>query len=281
MFIAPSLILFLIFYGIPLGMVFSTSFFNWRLNLPTMSFAGFGNYKQLLSDSSYKVAFKNTIIWILIQSTIHVSLGTVIAIILSKRPLGWKFVRTSYMIPNIISSAAFAMIFLNLFNTDYGAVNNFIRLLGFKDFDLNWYFDPQSAFFTVTLSWVIYAPVVMLLILAEISSIDESVYEAAKVDGATGFQTDIYITVPLLRNAIGSSVIVAGTSMLKEFEHIYLTTKGGPGTTTLNLPLYLYNTAMKVNNYGYANSVGVTIIIIGIFFVMFSNKLFKIGHSDL
>jgi raffinose/stachyose/melibiose transport system permease protein len=128
---------------------------------------------------------------------------------------------------------------------------------------------------------VIYAPVIMLLILAEISSIDQSILEAAKVDGASSFQTDIYIVLPLLRNAIGSSVVVAGTSMLKEFEHIYLTTKGGPGTTTLNLPLYLYNTAMKVNNYSYANAVGVTIIIIGVIFVISINRLFRVGHSDI
>ncbi|AUS96496.1 ABC transporter permease [Clostridium thermosuccinogenes] len=281
MFLAPSLVLFFMFYGIPLGMVFSTSFFNWKLSTPKMSFAGFSNYMQLLSDSSYRTAFRNTLIWIAIQSTVHVSIGTLVALTLAKHPKGWKFVRTSYMIPNIISSAAFAMIFLNIFNAEYGVVNNFIRLLGFEDFNLNWYFDSRSAFFTVTLSWVIYAPVIMLLILAEISSIDQSILEAAKVDGASSFQTDIYIVLPLLRNAIGSSVVVAGTSMLKEFEHIYLTTKGGPGTTTLNLPLYLYNTAMKVNNYSYANAVGVTIIIIGVIFVISINRLFRVGHSDI
>lgn len=246
-----------------------------------MKFIGIDNYIALLSDQAFLIAFKNTIIWVALQGSFHVALGVLVALVLSHKPLGWKFVRTSYMIPIIISSAARAMLLLYVFNPQMGMINSFLKMIGFEDFSLNWYFDPSTSFWTVTSGWLFFSALITIIVMAEIATIPQSLYEAAKIDGATRFQTDLFVVLPLLRNVIGISVILATTSMLKEFELIFLTTNGGPNDSNLNLPLYLYKEAMMLNNYGYANAIGTLLIFLGLFIILVATRIFKFGHSDV
>ena len=197
-----------------------------------------------------------------------------------KKKKGWKVLRTIYMIPNVVSAAALAVIFLNVFNAQYGIINSFVKTVTGKPFMKNWFFDQNSAFITVTWSWLLYTGMIIILVLAGVLSIPEDVVEAAKIDGATDMQINMKIRLPLIRTIIGTCEILAATSMLREFELIYLTTNGGPGDTTLNLPLYLYKTSMTDNNYGYANMMGVILIIAGVIVVSAINRLFKMNEAD-
>lgn len=154
---------------------------------------------------------------------------------LYKKPRGWKFVRTAYMIPNIISNAAMGMIFLNIFNPQYGVVNSILKAVGLESLTHNWLMDTTTAFPSVTMTWLLFAGYTTTLVLAEALTIDDSVLEAARVDGATSFQTDMFVVLPLLRKIIGTTMVMAATYMLQMFDLIYITTKGGPGSTTMNL----------------------------------------------
>ena len=244
-------------------------------------FIGLDNYiNAFRNDARMLTALKNTGIWVVLQSVVHVMLGTVIAFMLSKRKKGWKVLRTIYMIPNVVSAAALAVIFLNVFNAQYGIINSFVKTVTGKPFMKNWFFDQNSAFITVTWSWLLYTGMIIILVLAGVLSIPEDVVEAAKIDGATDMQINMKIRLPLIRTIIGTCEILAATSMLREFELIYLTTNGGPGDTTLNLPLYLYKTSMTDNNYGYANMMGVILIIAGVIVVSAINRLFKMNEAD-
>ena len=279
-FLLPCILLFSLIYLIPMGIVFVTSFFEWKSG-GVFHFVGLHNYiDAFVNDTRMHQALKNTGIWALLQSIIHVGIGTVTALILSRKIKGWKILRTIFMIPNVISAAALGVIFLNVFNPKYGLINSIISTLTGNEFSKNWYFDQNSAFLTVTWSWLLYAGLVMILVLAGIVSVPDEVMEAARIDGASGSQIDFKIRLPLVRTILGTCVIIAATSMLREFELIYLTTNGGPGDTTLNLPLYLYKTSLTDNNYGYANMMGVLLIILGIFAVFSINKLFRMNESD-
>ncbi|MFJ7724557.1 carbohydrate ABC transporter permease [Neobacillus sp. NPDC097160] len=279
-FLTPAVIIFLLVFGYPVINVIFTSFFDYKINQP-MKFIGFDNYIRLFSDQAFLVALKNTIIWVVLQGSFHVALGVLIALVLSHKPFGWKFVRTSYMIPIIISSAARAMLLLYVFNPQMGMINSILKMIGFDDFSLNWYFDPLTSFWTVTSGWLFFSALITIIVMAEIATIPQSLYEAAKIDGATKFQTDLFVVLPLLRNVIGISVILATTSMLKEFELIFLTTNGGPNDSNLNLPLYLYKEAMMLNNYGYANAIGTLLIFLGLFIILVTTRIFKFGQSEV
>lgn len=279
-FLLPCLALFALIYLIPLIMVVVSSFFEWKAG-GVFNFVGIQNYIQAFtSDDRMLIALRNTGIWVLLQSTVHVTIGTVIAFMLSKKLRGWKVLRTIYMIPNVVSAAALGVIFLNVFNPKYGLINSFVSQVTDTAFQKNWFFEENSAFITVTWSWLLYTGMIIIVVLAGILAIPEDVIEAARIDGATEMQINLKIRLPLIRTVLGTSVILAATSMLREFELIYLTTNGGPGDLTLNLPLYLYKTSMTDNNYGYANMMGVVLIIAGIVAVQAINKLFRMNESD-
>ena len=250
LFLAPACILFILIFAIPLVMVFVTSLFDYRLLPRTFTFVGFSNFVQLFTeDNRFWPIFGNTVKWLFI------------------------------MIPNIISQSAIAMIFLNLYNAQYGAVNSFLKLVGLESLQHNWLFETATAFPSVTLTWFLFAGYTTTLVLAQLLSTDESLIEAAEIDGATSFQIDRLVMFPVVKKMIGTTVIMAATYMLQLFSMLYITTGGGPGTVTTNLPLYLYTT-MKANNYGYANTIGVVIILLGFITMTLIRKIFGMNKED-
>lgn len=278
-FLLPASCLFLLIYLAPLVLVAVTSFFNWRIGKP-LSFAGLDNYVKAFGDKNVRAAMCHTFLWVLLQATVHVLLGTLLAFILAKKFRGWKVFRTICMLPNVISTAALAMILLNVFKTDSGLLNGIIRLITGHAFEWNWYFNSKTALPSVTLGWLLYPGMITILMLAAITAIPDELLEAARIDGATPLQINLRVVLPLVRGTLGTSVIIAATSMLKEFELIYLTTNGGPGNATLNLPLYIYKVAFTENNYGYSNAMSVLLIALGVVIVYVINRLFRMEESD-
>ena len=280
LFLLPTVTLFVLIYAVPLVTVFVTSLTNYRLINRNTEFIGFENYIRLFQDSAFLQATANTFVWIILQCTLHVGLGLLVALLLYKRPWGWKFIRTVYMIPNIISNAAIAIIFLNVFNPTFGVINSALRIIGLESLTRNWLMDVNTAFPSVTATWFIFAGYTTTIILAHAISIDSGFIEAAKVDGASNFQIDMLIMLPLLKKIIGTTAIMAAAYMLQMFDLIYITTTGGPGRITTNLPLLLYSIYKRENNYAYANTVGVIIILIGILAITLINKLFRINKNE-
>jgi len=269
-----------VFLLAPVFIVFGTSFFEWKGFSGNLTFIGLDNYIAAVKDPEFIVSFKNTVIWIFLQSTVHVLIGVSFAIIISRKFKGWKVYRAAFMIPNMISASALGFIFLMIFNGQIGLINSVLQALHLEQFAHNWFFEPQTAFWSVTATWLFFAGLIMLLVLTEISTIPSSLYEAADLDGASQWQKDLFITLPQLRNVIGTCLILAATSKLKEFELIYLTTKGGPGTETMNLPLYLYNTSITQNNFGYSNMIGTVLIAMGLILIYIITKAFRIGSDE-
>ena len=126
--------------------------------------------------------------------------------------------------------------------------------------------------------WKMFAAGIVLLIA--MTGIDQEIYEAARVDGATSFQTDMFVVLPLLRKIIGTTMVMAATYMLQMFDLIYITTKGGPGSATMNLPLMLYSVYKNENNYGYSNAIGVCIVIAGVVCMTLINKAMRVNEED-
>lgn len=276
-FLLPAIVLFLLIYLLPLLLVVCTSFFNWKIGSPIF-FSGLENYLKAVQDKNVHAAVGHTLIWVLLQSTVHVFLGTLLAFILAKQFRGWKVFRTVCMLPNVISTAALAMILLNVFKTDSGLLNGIISLITGNKFEWNWYFNSKTAIPSVTLGWLLYPGLITILMLAAINSIPMDLLDAAKIDGASASQINLMIILPMVRNSLGTCVIIAATSMLKEFELIYLTTGGGPGNMTLNLPLYIYKVAFKENNY--SNTLSTMLILFGIIIVFAINRMFRMDESD-
>ncbi len=275
LFTIPCMILFALVYAAPIITVFYTSLCDYTaFNSP--AFQGIKNFITIFSDSDFICSIRNTLLWVVLQSTIHVGVGLAMALVLRRKPKGWKFARTAYMIPNIIPTAATGVMFTLLLNPMFGIVKPIMDFLGI-DYAMvpNLFGNSRYAFWTVTATWILYSGFNTIIFLAEMGAVSKEIYEAAAIDGATPWQADRYITLPLMRNVCGTCVTLASVAMVSQFDIIYMTTKGGPGTSTLNLPIYLYKAATLENNYGKANAVGVVQIIIGITLVIVIKGLFR------
>lgn len=277
LFLLPTIIIFCMFYMLPIGQVFITSFTKWDgFNDPV--FNGLTNYINMVNSSGFTIALKNLIWWCVIALVLHVGFGTLVAFVLFQKRLGWKLTRAVFMIPNVISAAAWAMIYRFFFNNDFGILNSLIRFFH-PNFSVQWFYESPWAFWAVTITWLFYAVIVSLVVLGDLQNIPKEVVESAKIDGATGWQLIRYVQLPLCRTAIGTSVIASLTSRVSMYEQIALTTAGGPGYDTMSLPILLVN-AVTDYRYGYANAVGVIMFVLGLIILASVNKMFRMNESN-
>jgi raffinose/stachyose/melibiose transport system permease protein len=271
--------LFAFIYAAPIVTVAVTSFTRYTA-FEAPRFAGLANYKTLFGERDFLISIKNTLVWVSLQTTAHIAIGLVMALALHRKPKGWKFVRTVYLIPNIVPTAATGILFMLLLNPSFGIVKGLYGLLGLSGPVPNLFGNSRYAFNTVTATWLFYSAFNTVIFLAELAAVDGAIYEAAAIDGASPAQVDRYINLPMLKNVIGTCVVLASVAMVSQFDIIYMTTRGGPGTATLNLPIYLYKTMNLENNYGKANAVGVVQIVIGVSLVFIIQRLFGRGGKQ-
>jgi raffinose/stachyose/melibiose transport system permease protein len=184
------------------------------------------------------------------------------------------------MLPNIISRSALALMFLFIYKPDVGVLNTLLQGLGLGHLARNWLVDPKTALMSVTNIWLWYAAVITLMVFSELSAIPAEIEESARMDGATALQVDWYIYLPLLRRAIGTGAIVAVTAVFKEFESIYMTTNGGPGNSTMTISVMMVNKIVQSSQYGYANTLGIMLLVFGIAAMLLCNKLFGMNRAD-
>lgn len=276
LFLLPSLIVFVMFYAEPIIVLLRTSLTKWDgFNDP--EFIGMKNYTRLIENSTAAISLKNLLYWSALAATVHVGYGLIVALIWYHKPRGWKLSRAVFMIPNVISPAAFALIFRFLFNDSMGAVNVILRKI-LPNFAVQWFFVSPYAFWAVTFIWLFYAVVVSLVIYNDLMAIPTSLIEAARIDGASGWQVIRRIYLPLCHNSIGTAVICSITSRIAMYEAIALTTSGGPGSDTMSLTVLMMR-AITDYNYGFANAIGVVTFIFGMLVLLVVNKLFRMGET--
>lgn len=277
-FIAPTVFVFLALYLWPLLLALFSSFTQWN-GFTTMKFIGFGNYVELFHDPNFQQATLNTLYSALWGTFVHVPVGVILALVLSRKPRGWRFVRSAYMLPNIISGAGLALLFIFIYKPDSGVIASILKAFGLPG-NHNWLLAPDTAFMAVTNMWLWYAAVITLITLAELLSVSPEIFESAYIDGANSFQIDWYINLPLIKRIIGTGIIITVTSVFKTFDIIYMTTQGGPGNKTLNLAVMMVNNVTKQTKYGYSNAIGVILLLMGAVVMLINMTLFRMSKED-
>lgn len=276
-FLLPVSLLFFFFFFIYPFFFFTvfTSFTSWR-GIGSMKFNGVKNYAKLIADPTFQKALGNNIVWALSQGLIQVPLACLVAMILVRKPFGWRGLRTIYYLPNVISTVALAMVWVAIYNVD-GPLNAILAgLFGMEKH--NWLGNPDTALFAVIFQTVIYIGYFMIVLLASAMNIPRSLYEAAEIDGASTFAQEINITLPMLRGTLITTMTLAMAYGMRHFEAtFFLMTGGGPAyaTTTMGIDLYLKMDALR---YSEASTSGVFLIIMGTLVITLLRKLF--GSSD-
>jgi ABC-type sugar transport system permease subunit len=272
----PGVVLFTVFFLLPLGVVVVTSLSDW--GPIDFSYVGLENFRLLLSDAAFWTALKNTALFAGAAVLIQLPVGVALAVILSQRIRAWKLLRTVYFLPNVVSGAALGLVYLTFYNPRYGLLNQALGTIGFQT-SRDWLFDLDTALPAVAATWVFTAGLVMILVMAEIAAIPPDVYDAARVDGASRWQSTRHVTLPLLRNIIGVCAILVLLATLAYFDGVYVMTGGGPANHTLTLSLYAFQ-QYSDSNWGYANAVGVLLILFGLIVIVAVRRAFRIGERD-
>ncbi len=275
--LAPAIVLILTFSIYPAFKALMTSFQTGAGQ--NMSFAGLANYTRILKDKVFIQSLKNCIVYLIIQVPIMLVLALVLASALNDRALKCRgLFRTAIFLPCATSLVSYAIIFRSLFATD-GFINSILLKIGVLDEAFNFLSNATAAKAIIILAlvwrWTGYN---MVFYLAGLQNIDYSVYEAAKIDGATPFQTFTRITVPLLKPTILMTAIMSTNGTLQLFDESVNLTFGGPGTSTMTMSHYIYNQAfMGVPNFGYTSAMAFVILIMVAVLAIIQ---LKVGEKD-
>lgn len=261
-FLTPAVILITVMSFIPMIQAVILSF--QKSNGVVSSWVGFDNYTRMFSDGVFMQAMLNTFLYLIIQVPIMLILALILASMLNNKQLRFKGVfRTAIFLPCATSLVSYALIFNALFQQD-GFVNNTLISMGIFTEPMNFFNNPASARAIIIIAliwrWTGYN---MVFYLAGLQNIDYSIYEAAKIDGASAIQSFKKITVPLLRPMILLTAIMSTNGTLQLFDESMNLTAGGPANQTITMSHYIYNTSfLKSPKLGYAAAMSICILIL-------------------
>ncbi|WP_109714581.1 carbohydrate ABC transporter permease [Faecalicatena contorta] len=228
-FIVPAMVIFTVFFLLPMVISFFFSMTVWDFN--SFTFCGFDNFKTFFSDTSLSSSIKNTLIYAILTCGLKVILAFFLAVFLTSKIKTKNFLRSVVFFPNLISTIAVGITFCALMHPSKGLINQVITMLSGTGMD--WLGNTKTALYAVILTDVWKGVgVATVIFIAGMQSIDKTYYEAASIDGATGWEQLKAITVPLSRPAMNSVIILAFISGMRTFDLIWAMTGGGPGYVT-------------------------------------------------
>lgn len=223
----------------------------------------FANFARLVSDQFFLSALAHTFVYAAIALTVEFLIGLGLALILNQKMRGRAGFRTMLLLPMMLPPVVVGVIWRLMLNSNFGAVNGTLQKFGVNTEALTWTASPKLAMAAVIIAdvWQ-WTPFMFLILLAGLQAIPQEPYEAAVIDGSNAWQTFRHVTLPLLKPAILIALLLRTMDLLRVFDHIFILTEGGPGLATETLSLYIYRTAFRFSNFGYAAAMSFVLLLI-------------------
>lgn len=259
--ILPAFILMGIFQIYPVFSGFAMSLTQWD-GFSEKIFTGFENYITAFQDDNFRTAILNTLVYTVGTVPTTVIIALILAALMNTNVRGITAFRTIYYLPTITSGVAIAMVWKWLFNTDYGLINTTLYQMGVKTM-IPWLGSSDYAMISVIIMsvWKSIGNNV-IIILAGLQSVSNSLYEAVSIDGANAFQRFRYITVPMVSPTLFLVIIMTTIGSFQVFDVVMTLTKGGPGNSTMVAVYYIYRTAFENFKMGYASAMAFILFVI-------------------
>lgn len=277
-FAAGALVIYTVLFVVPSIIGIGYSFTDWSSYSQELHFAGLENFRTIFSaDENYIKIITNTLSFTLVTTVMKNVLGLALAVLLTKSIRGLNFHRGVMFMPSVLSTLILGMIFSAILNPAHGLLNEFFRAVGLDALALPWLTSPKYAFGMV-MGVDIWRGVgyIMTILIAGIMSISTEYYEAASIDGASGWQKFRYITLPLLLPTLATTTVLNVIYGLKVFDMIYALTNGGPGKATTEV---LYTAVFKrfgTGQYAIGTALSsvmfVFMFVIGLFMIQVMTK---------
>lgn len=267
--VTGMIIFYVIFLLVPIGIAFAGSFHEWNPLSGIYRFTGIENYVNVFTSALFGKAMLNTLIFSVVVIFFRVGLGLAIAVAIYSTLVKHKsFFRAVYYMPVVTPMVAVAFVWKFLYNPQIGSINQILGL------DINWLMNPKTALIAIMVMtiWKDFGYAVVMF-MAGLYSLPSDAMEAAKVDGASSWQTFKYLTLPLLKPMTLFVVITSIISYIQAYVQVLILTEGGPGTATYLSSYIIYNEAFVKYNFGYASAMSFVLFVITAVFTWLSFRV--------
>lgn len=276
LYILPGFLIYGAFVLWPIAATVRYSFYDWDgFSAPT--FAGLANYVDLLQDNLFGISLRNNLLFILFYTLFPIVIALFLTSLLTRRRVrGLTFFRAGLFLPYVMSMVVVGVVWRWIYNPVFGPLNQLLRAIGLENLARPWLGDFDFALPAVGVvgTWVQFG-FCLALFIAGVQRIEEVLYDAAKIDGASDLQQLWYITLPGLRGEIAVALVTTLIAALRVFDLVFVTTRGGPANETMVVALQIYRNAFDLNRAGYAAAIAVilTIIILVISYLVIALRL--------
>ncbi len=271
LFLAPALLMYLCFTAYPVLRTFYNSFHN---IVPGRSseFVGFANFVELLTnDAIFWKAVTNTMIWATVEPCLDVGLGLLLAVCLYAKVPGGRIFRMLWFTPVLLSYVVVGILWMWIYNYDWGILNALLRLVGLDSWAHTWTGDPRTALWALiaTQLWM-WIGFNMVVCLAALSALPSEVLEAAELDNCGWFKKLIFIMIPMIRPTLLNLLSLAFIGKMRIFDLVWIMTGGGPLWSTETVATYVYKRAFAWNTFdlGYPSAVASVWFVVVLTFVL-------------
>lgn len=271
----PVFVIMMLTIIAPLVSAIALSFSDYSLMDPDRSWNQFRNYTELLGSSEFYHSFGITLTYVAAAVTIDLLLGLLTAVLLNRNIRMRSFLRSLFMIPWAIPTIVTALIFLWIYQPDYGVLNYMMTRSGLMSENVSWLQSMDWALAAITVVAVFrQTPLVSVMLLAGLQNIPASLYEAARIDGASGWKMFLHVTLPLIKPVITSVTLIMIVNNFQMFTLFFTLTNGGPAGSTTSLAILTYETAFSRYELGKGSAIGVIwLILLFVFSVLFTRYM--------
>lgn len=274
LYLLPGVLWYSFIVLIPVCLAAYYGMFDWAGGT-NKTFLGIQNYIEVLKDPLFCQSLGNNIYLAVVCLAGQIGIAFILAILLNGRHMKLKgFHRTMSYFPAVLSAVVIGFIWNMIYDYNYGLINTFLKMIGKGDLVQAWLNNDKLVLFLVAipLIWQ-YVGYYLLIIMSALSSVDPQIFEMAEIDGASGFKRAIYITLPLIKNTLIVCVTLCIAGNMKIFDHIYVMTGGGPGTSSSVMAMYAYKTSFMSYKMGYGSAMSIVILVVSLILVAGSRGL--------
>ncbi|MBF0815148.1 sugar ABC transporter permease [Microbacterium paludicola] len=264
-FVGPALILFALFVVWPIITAVQMSLYKWRGFGPMVDFVGLGNYISVLTNDVFTDALVHNLIIIVGSILLQLPLGLAIALLLNRKMWGQGLLRTIIFVPYVLAEVIAGVVWFQLLQPQYGVIDTILKAIGLSGPPQGFLGTPDLALWTVlvVLTWK-YLGLAVILFLAGLQGVPEDLYEAAQLDGASWWQVQRKITIPLLGPTMRTWAFLSMIGSLQLFDMVWILTQGGPANATTTMATFLIDQGTRRQNFGIAGAASVVLFVIAL-----------------
>ncbi len=263
LFVLPALLVFAAYVAYPLLHTLALSAYSWSPVNPVKVYRGLGNFTELLHDPNFGTAVRNNAYFIVLSLAVQMPLALLLAVGLNSTLRRHHVLRTVFFAPFVVPVVAVGLVWQLIYEPNFGALNALLRAVGLQRLAVGWLGAPEVAIFAIiAVSCWRYTGFHMMIMLAGLQTVPDELYEAARIDGAGGWQQFVHITLPSLRRIVMVDALLVTVGSVKIFDLVQVMTAGGPGYASDVLATFMYKSAFTFDRMGYSAAIAVVMLVL-------------------